>query len=324
MMKEELKNAWFKISVIGNSKQKAISWVKRYRIPNSGIVAQHKTKIVTPEVTGYLITSLYNAGEKELAFDLAKWEASIQKTDGSFTAPGSEVAYSFDTAQIARGFLSVMDDRPEFEKNLRLALDYVERYVASDGEVKTDSYDMWLLEDGSTLSEYGNLYNLPPLLEGGKKLNEPRYIAAAKRGMEYFRRKPDLVEFKPQLSMLSHYFGYMMEALVDLGEVELAKKGLEQAQAIQRPDGSIPAYPGVDWVCATGMAQLSIAWYKLGINEPADKAMAYLEKIQNPSGGFYGGYGKGVNYFDKKEIPWSAKFFIDAYLLREKAKKGNH
>ena len=53
-----------------------------------------------------------------------------------------------------------MDDKPEFEKNLRLALDYVERYVAPDGEVITDSYDMWLLEDGTTLSEYGNLYNL--------------------------------------------------------------------------------------------------------------------------------------------------------------------
>ena len=318
-MKEELKNQWFKLTVRGNSLQKAISWVKRYRIPNSGIVAQHKTKTVTPEVTGYLIPTLYNAGEKELAYDLAKWEASIQRPDGSFVAPGSDVPYSFDTAQIARGFLAVMDDRPEFEKNLRLALDYVERYVAPDGKVLTDSYDMWLLEDGTTLSEYGNLYNLPPLLEGGIKLNEPRYIAAARRGMDYFRKKSDLVEFKPQLSMLSHYFGYMMEALVDLGETDLAKKGLEQALALQRSDGSIPAYPGVDWVCATGMAQLAIAWYKLGINEPADKAMAYLEKIQNPSGGFYGGYGQNVNYFNGKEIPWAVKFFIDAYLLRIKA-----
>lgn len=321
-MKEELKNAWMGLTVRGNSLQKAISWIKRYRIPGSGIVAQHKTKVVTPEVTGYIITSLYNAGEKELAFDLAKWEASIQRPDGSFAAPGSDVPYSFDTAQIARGFLSVMDERPEFEKNARLALDYVERYVAADGEVKTESYDMWLLEDGTTLSEYGNLYNLPPLLEGGKKLNEPRYIAGARRGMDYFRRKPDLVEFKSELAMLSHYFGYMMEALVDLGEVDLAKKGLQQALAVQRADGSIPAHPGVDWVCATGMAQLSIAWYKLGINEPADKAMAYLEKIQNPSGGFYGGYGENVNYFDKKEIPWAVKFFIDAYLLREKRRKG--
>ena len=29
-----------------------------------------------------------------------------------------------------------------------------------------------------------------------------------------------------------------------------------------------------------------------------------------------------VNYFDKKEIPWAVKFFIDACLLREKSRKG--
>lgn len=304
-----------------SSLEKAIGWVKRYRIPNSGIVANHKTKVVTPEVTGYLITSLYNVGEKELAYDLAKWEASVQKKDGSFTAPGVDVSYTFDTAQVIRGFLSVLDDLPELEGNLRRACDYVDRFIAPDGEVKTEAYDMWKLEDGSMLSEYGNLYVLPPMLQAGQKLSEPRYIAAAKRGMDYFRTKPDLVEFKPQLAMLSHYFGYMMEALAELGEVELAKKGLAQALKVQRPDGSIPAHPGVTWVCATGMAQLSVAWYKLGIPEPANEAVAYLEKIQNPSGGFYGGYGTGVNYFPKQEIPWAVKYFMDAYLLREKARK---
>ncbi len=300
------------------SLQKAIDWVKKHRIPSQGIACHHKTKMVTPEVTRYIIDTLYRAGEKELAFDLARWEASIQRKDGGFNAPGTNVPYSFDTAQIARGFMVVMDDLPEMESHLRRACDYVERYIADDGEVKTETYDAWKLPDGSTLHEFGNLYMLPPMLQAGKKLNELKYVKAAQRGMEYFRGKPDLVEFKSSLAMLSHYFGYMMEALVDLGEVELAKQGLKQAEDLQRADGSIPAYPGVDWVCATGMAQLSIAWYKLGINEPADKAMAYLDKIQNLSGGFYGGYGEGCNYFDKKEISWAVKFFLDACLLRDR------
>lgn len=298
--------------------QKAIGWVKNHRMPESGILVHHKSKTVTPEVTGYTIDSLYRAGEKDLACDLARWEASVQRPDGSFWAPGTQVPYSFDTAQIARGFMAVLDDMPHLEGNLRRACDYVETCIKPDGEVTTESYDLWSLPDGSYLSEYGNLYVLPPMLQAGRKLGEPRYIEAARRGMDYFRRKPDLVEFKPSLAMLSHYFGYMMEALVDLGEIELARKGLAQALALQREDGSIPAHPGVNWVCATGMAQLSIAWYKLGIREPADKAMAYLDRIQNPSGGFYGGYGKGCNYFDKREIAWATKFFIDACLLRDK------
>ena len=118
------------------------------------------------------------------------------------------------------------------------------------------------------------------MLMAGKKLNEQKYTDSARRAMDYFRTKPDLVEFKPELSMLSHYLGYMMDALAQLGEDELAKKGLKQASDLQAEDGSIPAYPGAPWVCATGLAQLSLAWYRLGMNEPADKCMTYLEKVQ--------------------------------------------
>ena len=299
--------------------QRALEWVKDHRVPHSGIVVHHKTRTVTPEVTGYLITSLYNAGEKELACDLAQWESSIQKEDGSFAAPGSDISYTFDTAQVIRGFLAVLDDMPHLESNLRSACDYVNKYIDPQGKVLTVSYDMWKLADGSILSDYGNLYVLPAMRQAGIKLAEQKYIDAARRGMNYFRQYPDLVEFKHNLSTLSHYFGYMMEALVDLGEKELALKGLKQAEDIQSSYGAIPAYPGATWDCATGMAQLAVAWYKLGFKAPADKAVKYLEGIQNFSGGFYGGYGRNVEYFDKREISWAVKFFIDACYWREKS-----
>ena len=270
------------------------------------------------ETTGYAISTLYQFGERTLAIELARWEASCQRPDGAFSAVDG-VPYTFDTAQVIRGFLSVLDDAPEFEGNLRRACNFVERNIASDGEVRTPSYELWRLQDGSMLSEYGNVYVLPPMLEAGKKLGEGKYLAAAERGMSYFRRKADLVEFKPELSMISHYFGYMMEALADLGETELAKSGLEQAAAIQRRDGMIPAYPGANWVCSTGMAQLALAWYKLGDQEPADKALDYLVTLQNKSGGFYGGYGRGANYFPDKEISWAVKFFLDACFWKDKA-----
>jgi len=304
--------------------QKAIGWVYTNRIPNAGLPPYHRAKFHTPEVTGYLIPTLYRFGEKELARELVQWEASVQRPDGAFNAPNTDTPYTFDTAQVARGFLAMLDDMPQLEKNLRRACDYVERQIDATGKVNTPSYKLWKLSDGTMLSEYGNLYVLPPLLEVGKKLSEPRYTEAAKRGMNYFRRKPDLVEFKPELATLSHYFGYMMEALVDLGEIDLAKKGLERAATIQREDGSIPAYPGVHWICSTGMAQLAIAWYKLGIREPADKAVNCLERIQNPSGGFYGGYGKGAEYFPEREITWAVKFFLDAKYWQTRRVEEHH
>ena len=297
--------------------RKAIQWVKNNRIPGSGIRSNHKQDLVTPEVTGYLIDSLNRIGEKEFAYDLARWEVSVQQPNGAFAAPDG-VPYTFDTAQVVHGFLSLVDEKPEFMGPLKKACDYVEKMIAPDGNVTHESMDMWYLPDGTILSEYGNLYVLPPMLQAGIKLNEPRYVAAAKRGMEYFRKKPDLVRFKSKLAELSHYFGYMMEALVDLGEVELAKKGLDQARKLQKSDGLIPAFPGAKWVCSTGLAQLAIAWYKLGEREPADLAFLAMCRLQNSSGGFYGGYGKGATYFPDGEISWAVKFFLDAFMLRNK------
>ena len=93
---------------------------------------------------------------------------------------------------------------------------------------------------------------------------------------------------------------------------------MEHLTTLQRKDGSVPAYKHVSWVCSTGLAQSAIIWYKLGMKEYADKAVHYLEKIQNRSGGFYGSYGKGANYFPEEEISWAVKFFLDAYYWKIK------
>jgi malonyl-CoA O-methyltransferase len=291
---------------------KAIHWARLvHGNATKGLAQPRQVFPPSQETTGYIIPTLCQFGQRDLAVELAQWEASCQRVDGASSAVDG-VPYTFDTAQVVRGFLAVLDDVPQLEINLRRACDYVESQIAPNGEVRTPSYDLWKLPDGSMLSEYGNLYVLPPMLQAGKKLGEPKYIAAAERGMDYFRSKPDLIHFKAEFSMLSHYFGYMMEALVDLGELSLAKTGLEQVARIQKSDGSIPAYPGATWVCSTGIAQLALAWYKLGDSGPADKALDYLVTLQNSSGGFYGSYGKGAVYFPTQEISWSVKFFLDA------------
>jgi malonyl-CoA O-methyltransferase len=297
--------------------QRAIGWVRNNQAPGGGIRVHHRTTAATQEVTGYLIPTLMNAGQEALAIELAMWEASMQQPDGSLAAPDG-VPYTFDTAQVVRGFLAVLDRVPQLEANLRRACDYVLTRIGPDGRVTSPSLDMWKLTDGSILTDYCNLYVLPPLVDAGHRLGELKYVDGAQRGLDYFRSRPDLVTFKPQSGTFSHMFGYMMEALVDLGETELAGKGLAQAEAIQLADGSIPAYPGATWLCSTGMAQLAIAWLKSGRPEPALKALDYLERIQHASGGWFGSYGTGAIYFTKEEISWGVKFFIDAELLAER------
>ena len=294
--------------------RRAIAWVRNNRVPSGGIAVHHRTQDATQEVTGYLIPTLVDAGEEAFAIELARWEASVQRPDGSLAAPDG-VPYTFDTAQVARGFLAVLDRAPDLERNLGLACDYVSSRIDRHGKVGSASLDMWKLPDGSVLTDYCNLYVLPPLVAAGQRLDRRAYLDAAARAVDYYRRRPDLVAFKPEPSTFSHMFGYMMEALVDLGEIELARHGLAQVEAIQQADGTIPAYPGATWTCSTGTAQLAIAWLKLGRREPALRALRSLERLQHLSGGFFGSYGRGAIYFPQEEISWAVKFFIDAEVL---------
>ena len=91
---------------------------------------------------------------------------------------------------------------------------------------------------------------------------------------------------------------------------------MAEVERCQRRDGSIPAYPNVDWVCSTGMAQYAVIWYLLGQPERADRALRYLDRIQNPSGGFFGSYGKGAAYIAGAEISWAVKYYLDAWYLK--------
>lgn len=287
--------------------ERAIAWLKNNRVKEGGVIISSNQRISYQEVTGYTIPTLYQWGEKELARELARWLMRQQNEDGSFSAP-DRTPYTFDTGQVIRGLLSGLDDIPEVEKILRKACDWLLTQVQSDGRLSTPAGKVW----GSIADDRIHLYVLPPLIEAGKRFNEPRYIDAATRVLEYYKHRKGLIEF----NTLSHYYAYIIEALCDLGEIDLASEGMKEVAALQRENGSIPAYKDVSWICSTGVAQFAVIGYKVGLREFADKAVNYLEKIQNRTGAFYGSYGKGANYFPKEEISWAVKFFLDDYFWK--------
>ena len=65
---------------------------------------------------------------------------------------------------------------------------------------------------------------------------------------------------------------------------------MEDVARLQRSDGSVPAFPDVDWVCSTGLFQYAIVWYKLGDRHRGDAAFEYASQLQNPSGGWFGSW----------------------------------
>ena len=299
------------------AKEKAVSWFRDNTIKGEGFPVSTGQNVSYPEVTGYIIPTLYQAGEKEFAKELALWLVSVQLESGAFCAPDG-VPYSFDTGQVLRGLLSVLNDIQQVEENIIKACDWLLTQIRPNGEITTPSTEMWHLPEGRMVNQNIHLYILPPLVEAGRRLNKTEYIDASSRALAYYKKNSDLKSF----NTLSHFFGYVMEALCDMGETDLARAGMVQIESLQKFNGSIPAYQNVDWVCAPGTAQLSIVWYKLGVKDRADAALKYLKQLQNQNGGFFGSYGKGANYFPREEIPWAGKYFLDACHLSSLANKG--
>lgn len=289
------------------SYERAMEWFKQNMVEDKGIIIHTRQPEPYPEVTGYFIPTLYNWGEQELARACTKWLLSIQLPDGAFPAPDG-MPYTFDTGQIIRGLCAALDDMGGIEAPLRKACDWVLAQINEEGRLTTPSTELW----SDIANDLIHTYVLPPLVQAGKILGVPEYSEKAEFVLAYYKKQEALVPF----NRLSHFHAYAMEALCELGELELASQGMADVERCQRRDGSIPAYPDVEWVCSTGMAQYAIVWYTLGKKEQADKAIHYLEKLQNKSGGFNGSYGKGAKYIADAEISWGVKYFLDAYRLK--------
>ena len=168
---------------------------------------------------------------------------------------------------------------------------------------------------GTDCPETVHLYVLPPLVEAADVLGVPAYADAARRCLEFYVKHPDFA----RTETLTHFLGYELEALIDLGRQELAQPVLDRLRETQKPGGSVRGKGGAGWVCIPGLAQLAVCWYKLGQWEPADKALAWVEACQRPSGGFRGSRGLGASYKRSVEVSWAAKFYLDAHRLRIRA-----
>jgi malonyl-CoA O-methyltransferase len=285
----------------------ALGWVRRNELPTGGIRVHSGHADSYPEVTGYLLPTLLDYGERALATRLARWLLCIQRADGSYTSPEG-VAYVFDTGQVLRGLLAGADLVPGMRDAARRAADYL------CGQMRDGGRGGFGPRYPGDIPETVHLYALPPLVQAAEVLGKPEYAAAAQLCREYYSAHPDAL----RLASLTHFLAYELEALIDLGCADRAAPVLE-VLAGQQPDGSVRGVEGARWVCAPGLAQLAICWYKTGHAEPADRALAWLEGRQRSSGGFRGSYGRGATYFPDDELSWAAKFYLDAHRLRVQA-----
>ena len=291
--------------------RRAIEWLRANENPRGGMYADSSHAYVYPEVTGYLVPTLLEYEESELAIRLARWLLRVQRRDGSYASPIGE-PHVFDTGQVLRGLLAAAGLVPDAVDACRRAAAclYAQMIDGGSGGFAVDS--AWMKRYSRSIPVSAHLYVLPALRDASTALQEPKYQEGADRCLEYYLERRGAL----QIGTLTHFLGYELEALIDLGRTEAAVPVLGALRRLQGEDGSVRGKGGVSWVCTPGLAQLAVCWYKIGDRGAADRAMSWLERHQMPSGGFLGSYGAEATYFPDVEIPWAVKFYLDANLLR--------
>lgn len=290
----------------------AIAWLRKNSVSTGGVRVASAIDLPYPEVSGYLIPSLVSWGERELALSYAGWLLTVQNRDGSWSDPSGSAPYTFDTGQILKGLFTLLPCCPEYEEAIRAGCDWLLSRVETNGRITTPDTSQWVLPGNRRVPEAIHLYVLEPLKIAAELWGVGKYSNVVERALDYYTKDPVLCDF----TTLAHFHAYILEALVDLGRPELAAAGMQTIESLQKRNGFIPAYRDSGWCCSTALFQYALVWYKLGKTEHGDRTFSYACRLQNKSGGFYGGYGLGATYFPKQEISWAVKYFLDAFWWR--------
>lgn len=309
----------------------AKKWINRNTINNQGIVITSKQRIIYQEVTGYYIPTLLDWGMDEKAICYSKYLCQTQQKSGAWLSGDMTHESVFNSGQVLRGLVRIHSILPETIDSLNKGCQWLTSCIDREGRLVPAKGTIWPANGMN--SELIHIYCLPPLLEAAHILNNHELEKQARKVCDYYIRKylDDILNFK----YLSHFYAYVLEALVDLGEARIVQQAMDGVSRIQRLDGAIPAYNNVHWLCSTGMFQLAIVWFKLGEYKKGLRTFEYASSLQNKSGGWYGGYeytknsfinnlfyaDENITYFPNEEISWAVKYFLDALYLRNNYEK---
>lgn len=297
--------------------QKSTEWFHRNHLNGQAVPITHRLRNPYPEVTGYYIPTLLSIGETTIAEQFARYLVSQQNPNGSFSLADPNINYVFDTGQVIRGWVSIIGRMPELAEPLERACHWIINgadpstgrlmYPAPGGD--------WSLGPRGEVNEGIHLYVLQPMRDAASILNKPHIKIAADRALDFYLKNIVLTDFT-QKNALTHFYGYIQEALCELGCHDEARRGMLSVARFQRDNGAVPGFHDVTWICSTGLAQLAKTWYLLNDIPRADAAMSCLSALQNHSGGFYGSYGVNATYFPAEEISWAVKYAIEAEQCR--------
>lgn len=320
-------------------------------------VAKREWAGAYPETTGYIIPTFFRYagfsgdGEyRERAIRMAAWESDIQLPDGGVRAGTLDakqvVPTIFNTGQVLFGWSAAWQQTRDarFRDSLVRAADWLVAAQDPDGA--------WRRFASPFASHALNTYNTRVafgLAKAGRDLDEPRYIEAAVRNVEWAltQMRPngwlENNDLEDNSKPLTHTIAYATRGILEVGLiasrndfVEIAARTARAVAQSQRQDGALPGRldsrwrPASRWTCVTGNAQMAIIWQRLAGEtgehsciEAAESANRFNLSVQDLAsidegvrGGIPGSHPSGGGYMKNRYPNWAAKFFMDALMLQ--------
>jgi hypothetical protein len=265
---------------------KTLEWVKAHELETGGIEAWAGSNRAYPEVTGYLLPTLWEYGEVGMCHRLAKWLISHQEKQGGWLGLDDK-QHVFDTSAILQGLKHVYNNSHavyliepmvkalKFIDSQRVN-GYYRAYRGSDDSSKlytcrtsgivedADSMKYWSTSDWFT----------------GEQQQRPHYIAYALEGMDMAGKRNIVIDWLYK----------MKRAILD--------------------DGFIPFWVNKNFnpasgSCTTATIQFAILYWKYDMEEYASLLRKAAETVLQPDGGLW------HDKEDKRCISWAAKYYLD-------------
>lgn len=278
--------------------EKAIAWLKEAERPEGGIAAWQDVNgnfsMPYPEVTGYLIPTLFKYGEDELATRCADWLIKIQFPDGAFM--GLDVKKrSFDTSACLEGLRYAFHEIGEhkYDAAAYKARKWLQKQIRPDGAMRV-----------TPDSEETHIYTM-----------RASALIASRAGFDYWLLKNGEWDPRWGIEQRPHYIAYALEGLWNMGEESTVMRILKESRKAIMDVGLFPFWCRTGWVpkewrtvaCTCATAQFAML-YKWACMTEARDLIDMLEKMQADNGGLY------HDLRDRRRISWATKFYLDALL----------